>query len=70
MNSPAVVTARSFPGGLGGKESAFSVRGLCSIPGLGRALGYGNPLHYSCLENTMDREAWQATVRGVAKSQT
>ena len=32
--------------------------------------GNGNPLQYSCLENTMDREAWQATVHGVAKSQT
>ena len=32
--------------------------------------GNGNPLQYSCLENPMDREAWQATVRGVAKNQT
>ena len=32
--------------------------------------GNGNPLQYSCLKNPMDREAWQATVRGVAKSQT
>ena len=32
--------------------------------------GNGNPLQYSCLENPMDREAWQATVYGVAKSQT
>ena len=32
--------------------------------------GNGNPLKYSCLENSMDREAWQATVHGVAKSQT
>ena len=31
--------------------------------------GHGNPLHYSCLENPMDRGAWQATVRGIAKSQ-
>ena len=30
----------------------------------------GNPLQYSCLENPMDRGAWQATVQGVAKSQT
>ena len=31
--------------------------------------GNGNPLQYSCLENPMDRGAWQATVHGVAKSQ-
>ena len=43
-----------------------------SIPGLGRSPGEGNgnPLQYSCLENPMDREAWQATAHGVAKSQT
>ena len=32
--------------------------------------GNGNPLQYSCLENPMGREAWQATVRGIEKSQT
>ena len=32
--------------------------------------GNGNPLQYSCLENPMDRGAWQVTVHGVAKSQT
>ena len=43
-----------------------------SIPGLGRSPGErnGNPLQYSCLENSMDRGAWWATVHGVAKSQT
>ena len=43
-----------------------------SVPGLGRSLGvgHGNPFQYSCLENPMDREAWQATIHGVAKSQT
>ena len=42
-----------------------------SIPGLGRSgEGNSNPLQYSCLENPMDRGAWQATVHGVAKSQT
>ena len=37
-----------------------------SIPGSGRSPGEvnGNPLQYSCLENTMDRGAWQATVHG------
>ena len=42
------------------------------IPGLGRSPGEGsgNPLQYPCLENSMDRGAWQATVHEVAKSQT
>ena len=42
------------------------------IPGLGRSFekGNGNPLHYSCLENSMGRGAWWAGVHGVAKSQT
>ena len=40
-------------------------------PGSGRSVeGNGNPLQYSCLENSVDREAWWATVRGVAKSRT
>ena len=40
-----------------------------SIPGSGRCPGegHGNPLHYSCLENPMDRGAWWATFKGVAK---
>jgi len=61
-----------FPGGLDGKESACSVGDLGSIPGLGRSPGggHGNSLQYSCLENSMDRRAWQAIVHGVAKSQT
>ena len=43
-----------------------------SIPGLVRSPGgeHGNPLQYSCLENPMGREAWRATVHGVAKSWT
>ena len=43
-----------------------------SIPGLGRSLGggHGNPLQYSCLENPMDRGAWQATVHKAVKIQT
>ena len=42
------------------------------IPGLGRSPGEGNgnPLQYSCLENSMDGGAWWATVHGVAKSRT
>ena len=43
-----------------------------SIPGSGRSpgKGNGNPLQYFCLENSVDRRAWQATVQGMAKSQT
>ena len=47
-----------FPGGSDGKESACNAGGLGSIPGLGRSPEErnGNPLQYSCLENSMDRE--------------
>ena len=63
---------QDFPGGSDGKESACNVEDLGSIPGLGRspAEGNGNPLQYSCLENSMDKGVWQATVHGVAKSWT
>ena len=45
---------------------------LALTPGTGRSPGggHGNPLKYSCLENPMDREAWQATVLRVTKNQT
>ena len=58
--------------GSDGKESSCSAGDLGLIPGLGRSPGggYGNLLQDSCLENPMDREAWQATVHGVAKSRT
>ena len=61
-----------FPGGSEGKELACNVEDLNSIPGLGRSPGKGNdnPLQYSCLENSMDRGAWQATVHEVTKSQS
>ena len=59
-----------FPGGSAGKESACNAEYLGLIPGLGRSPGEGNgnPLQYSCLENSMDRGTWQATVHGIAKS--
>ena len=61
-----------FPGGSEGKASAHNAGDPGSIPGSGRSPGEGNgnPLQYSCLENPMDGGAWQATVHGVAKSQT
>ena len=61
-----------FPGGSDGKVSAHNVGDPGSIPGLGRSPGEGNghSFQYSCLENPMDRGAWQATVHGVAKSWT
>ena len=58
-----------FPGGSEVKNPPANAGDLRSIPGSGRSPGEGNgnPLQYSCLENPMDGEAWQATVHGVAK---
>ena len=63
---------RGFPGGSDGKKSACNAGDIGSIPGSGRSPGEGNgyPLLYSCLENSMDRGAWQATVQGITKSGT
>ena len=64
-----------FPGDASGKEPACQCRRhkrhgfdpwVEKIPGR----GHNNPLHYSCLENPMDRGAWWATVHGVEKSRT
>ena len=51
---------------------AGDIRDVSSAPGSGRSPGGepGNPLQYSCLENPTDREAWQATVHGIAESDT
>ena len=59
-----------FPDGSDGKESACNTGDPGSIPGSGRSPGgrNGNPLQYSCLENSMDRGAQWATVHGVSKS--
>ena len=59
-----------FHGGSDSKESACNVEDPGLIPGLGRSPGErnGNPLQYSCLENSMDRRA--CTIHGVAKSWT
>ena len=63
---------KGFPGTSDGKESACNVGDPGSVPGYRRSLGEGNGnlLQYSCLENPMDRGAWQAKIHGVAKSQT
>ena len=55
-----------FPGGSDGKASACNAEDPGSIPGSGRspAEGNGNPLQYSCLENSMDGGAWWTAVHG------
>ena len=64
-----------FPGGTVVRNvpvSARDARDMGSILGLGTSpgIGNGNMLQYSCLENSMDKGAWRATVHGVAKNQT
>ena len=61
---------RCFPGGSDSKESACNAGDLGWIPRSGRVPGEGNgyPLQYSCLENPMDGEAWQAIVHEVTES--
>ena len=63
------IVVLGFPDGSDSKESACNAGDLGSIPGLGRSPGEknGNPLQYAYLENSMDREAWQATVHGVTR---
>ena len=58
-----------FPGGSDAKDSAHNAGDPAQIPGLGRFPGErnSNPPQYSCLENSMDRRAWQAIVYGVTK---
>ena len=67
------VHSLSFPSGTGVKNlpaNGGDAREASSIPGLGRFPGEGddNPLQYSCLENSMDRGTWWATVHGVTES--
>ena len=60
-----------FPG-RSDEKGLLQWQGPWLIPGSGRSPGEGNgyPLHYSCLENSMDRGPWRAIVHGVAKSWT
>ena len=64
--SQVVLVVKNLPANAGDK------RDMASVPVSGRSPGGGhsNPLQYFCLENPMDRGAWQATVYKVAKSQT
>ena len=52
-----------------GKDSTCNAGDLGSVPGLGRSPGEGNgnPPQYSCLENSINRGAWRATVHGLAR---
>ena len=71
-NDKDLTEAEDFPGGSDSKASAYNAGDPGSIPGLGRSPGEGNgnPLQYSCLENSLDRGAWRSTVHGVAKNWT
>ena len=64
--SQAAIMVKNLPANSG------DIRDSSSIPRSGRSPGggNGNPLQYSCLEDSMDRGAWQATVQGVTKSRT
>ena len=72
LSYPGQLDNMGFPGGSDGKESAFNAGDPGLIPRSGRspAEGNGNPLQYSCLENSMDRGNWQPTVHGITKSRT
>ena len=68
----ALGSRRGFPDGSAVNNPPANPGDKGSFLGSGRSPGGGNgsPLQYSCLENSMDRGAWRATVHGVAKSQT
>ena len=59
-----------FPNGSDGKESACNVGDPGSIPGIFPGEGHVSAFQYSCLENSMDRGAWRATIHGFAKNWT
>jgi len=65
-SSQVVLVVENPPADAGDTRSMGSISGLERSP----AEGYGNSLQDSCLENSMGRGAWQATVPGVAKSRT
>ena len=72
---PLCIEGEGFPGGSVLKNppaDAGDTGDVGSVPRLGRSprVGNGNPFQYSCLENSMDRGAWQAKVQGLQKSRT
>ena len=69
---PSAIHTLGFPGVTVVKNQPANAEDVGSIPGSGQSPGEGNgnPLQYSCLENSMDRGAWRATVHGIAKSWT
>ena len=66
FNTQVVLLVKSLPANAKDTRDTGSIPGSGSSPGVGN----GNPLQYSCLENPMDRGAWQAVVHGVAESRT
>ena len=72
LSMHAQVLRYGFPGGSVVKNLPANAGGpgLISRSGRSPGEGNGNPLQYSCLENSMDRGVWQAIVHGFAKSQT
>ena len=64
--SQVVQLVKNLPANTGDARDVGLISGLGRFPGIGN----GNPLQYSCLENSMDRELWQATVHEVTKSRT
>jgi len=66
MGSPGSTVVKNQSANAGGARDVGLMPGSGRCPGEGN----GNPLQYSCLENSMDRGAWWVTVHGVAKWQT
>ena len=66
MGFPGRTVVKNLPASPGDAKDMGLISELGRSPGVGN----GNPLQYSCLENSMDREAWQATVHGLAKRWT
>ena len=66
MGFPSRAVVKNLPANAGDSRDADSIPGLERSP----VVGNGNLLQYSCMENSVDREAWQATVYGITKNQT